>query len=81
MTVIEAISKRIGDLMYEKGWSIYKLSRLTGLTPHGIQVILNKSHKDVKLTTLLLLANAFDMSVSELLNCDYFQYENLQIDI
>ena len=66
--------------MSERGWSIYKLSRKTGLTPNGIQVILQKTHSDVKLKTLILLANAFDMNVSEFLNCDYFEYEKLNID-
>ena len=45
MNIIEAISKRIKYYLDMKGWSVYKLSRETGLSPNGIQVILqNETH-------------------------------------
>ena len=80
MTIIEAVSKRLSKLMSERGWSIYKLSRKTGLTPNGIQVILQMTNSDVKLKTLILLANAFDMRVCEFLDCEDFDYDKLDIN-
>ena len=60
MDIIEAISKRIKYYLNLKGWSVYKLSRLTGLSPNGIQVILQNGTHNIKLTTVLLIAHAFD---------------------
>lgn len=36
--------------------------------------------KGVNLKTLVYIADGFDMTVAEFLNCDLFLYENLDID-
>ncbi len=79
MNLIEAVSKKLGRLLSERGWSIYKLSRVSGITPNGIQVILQKEYKDIKLSTIIILAHCFDMTVSEFLSDDDFLFDNLNI--
>ena len=80
MTIVEVISNKLGSLMSEKGWSIYKLSRLSGLTPNCIQVILHKDYKDIKLSTIIILAHCFDMTAAEFLDVKEFLYENLDLE-
>ncbi len=80
MNIIEAISKRIKYYLDLKGWSVYKLSRETGLSPNGIQVILQNETHNIKLTTILLIAHAFDVSLSEFLDGEDFLYDNLNIN-
>lgn len=80
MNIIEAISKRIKYYLDLKGWSVYKLSRITGLSPNGIQVILQNNTHNVKLTTILLIAHAFNVTISEFLDDEDFLYDNLNID-
>ncbi len=80
MTIVEVISNKLGRLMSEKGWSIYKLSRLSGLTPNCIQVILHKDYKDIKLSTIIILAHCFDMTAAEFLDVKEFLYENLDLE-
>lgn len=79
MNIIEAVSIKLGRLMNERGWSIYKLSRVSGLTPNCIQVILHKDYKDVKLSTIINIAHCFDMTASEFLQSEEFLYENLEL--
>ena len=80
MNIIEAISKRIKYYLDLNGWSIYKLSRKTGLSPNGIQVIMQNATHNIKLTTIKLIAQAFGVTLSEFLNGDDFLYENLNIN-
>ena len=77
MNIIDALSKRIIYYLNLKGWSIYKLSRSTGLTPNCLQMIIQKNSHNVKLTTIILIAHAFGLSVSEFLDSSDFAYENL----
>ena len=80
MDIIEAISKRIKYYLNIKGWSVYKLSRITGLSPNGIQVILQNTTHNIKLTTIILIAHAFDVTLSEFLDGEDFLYDNLNIN-
>ncbi len=79
MTIVEAVSDKLGRKMSERGWSIYKLSRLSGITPNGIQSILHKEYKDIKLSTIIILAYSLDMTISEFLSDNNFLYENLEL--
>ncbi len=80
MNLITVVAKRIRYFLNLKGWSIYKLSRETGISPNGIQIILNEENKDIKLTTLVLISNAFDMTVSQFLDLEEMEYKNLNIE-
>ncbi len=80
MTIIDVVSDKLNKMLIERKWSIYKLSRLTGITPHGIQMILNKEYKDIKMSTLLLISSVFNMSISEFLNDDRFSITNIDIN-
>lgn len=79
-SVTDVVSIKLGRLMSEKGWSIYKLSRLSGLTPNCIQVILHKNYRDIKLSTIIIFAHYFDMTAAEFLYGEEFLYENLDLD-
>lgn len=80
MKLIMAVVKRVNELMYQKNWSGYKLSRKTGLTPAAIQKLMAGKTKDINLKTLVLLAQAFDMEISEFLDVDYFKLKDLDLE-
>ncbi len=77
--IMNAISNKLGRLMSKRGWSVYKLSRVSGITPNGIEVILQKKYKDIKLSTIIILANCFNMTASEFLCDDDFLFNNLDL--
>ncbi len=79
MNLVEVVSKKLGSLMSKRGWNIYKLSRLSGLTPNCIQVILHRDYRDIKLSTVIILAHCFDLTAAEFLEEKEFLYENLDL--
>ena len=80
MTVNDAVAKRISGLLREKGLSQYRLEQESGIQHGSMQCIMNGRNKTVTLSTLLMLANGFKISLIEFLNDDIFAPENLEIE-
>lgn len=75
----EAVAKRTRELLFEKNKTQYRLIKETCLDKTTIQTILKGKSKDVRLSTVFLIAQSFGMSLSEFLNSPYFEYENIDI--
>lgn len=60
------LSKRLKKLRKEKGWSQQKLAEKTGLSFNAITKIEQGLAKHPTLKTLLKLADAFEVSLDEL---------------
>lgn len=80
MKLIKGIANRIRYFLNKNNWSVYKLSRVSGLTPNCIQIILKEESQNIKLTTLILIAHAFGVTISEFLNIEDLNFDNLNID-
>lgn len=80
MTVNDAIAKRVGELLREKGMTQYRLEQLSGIQHGTMQCIMNGRNKTVTLSTVLMLAKGFSISLAEFLNSDIFLWENLQVE-
>ena len=80
LTVNDAVAKRISKLLAEKDMSQYRLELESGIQHGSMQCIMNGRNKTVTLTTLMLLAKGFHMSVSEFLDDDAFLLENFEIE-
>ena len=68
MTISDAITKRISDLIHERGTNIKVAAENGGLTPSTLSSIMSKKSLDPKLSTLYQIALSFNMTVSELLD-------------
>jgi len=79
MTFAEAVAKRTQDLLKEKGVSQYRLIKDTCLDKTTIQAIFKKKTKDVKLSTVFVIAEFFGMEIWEFTNCPYFKSENIMM--
>lgn len=79
MKLSEAVARRVEKFLVERGWSSYKLSRKTSLPTQTIQNILSAKNKDVRLSTLIMIAHGFDITLNELLG-DGFDYNTLEFD-
>lgn len=80
MTVNNAVATRISKLLKEKGISQYRLEQESGI-PHGsMQCIMNGRNKTVTLSTVMLLARGFNISLTEFLDDDIFSSEDLEIE-
>ena len=72
MTVNDAVAKRVCALLKEKGISQYRLEQESGIQHGSMQCIMNGRNKTVTLTTVLMLARGFGISLIEFLDDPIF---------
>ncbi len=80
MTVNDAVANRISKLLSEKKMTQYRLELESGIQHGSLQCIMNGRNKTVTLSTVILLAKGFDMSLSEFLNDELFSSEDLELE-
>lgn len=80
MTVNDAVAKRILSLLEKHNISQYRLEQLSGIQHGSMQCIMNGRNKTVTLSTVIMLAKGFNMSVTEFLDDPIFSPENLDIE-
>ncbi len=80
MTVNDAVAKRITQLLAEKKMTQYRLEQQSGIQHGHMQWIMSGKSKTVTLSTVMMLANGFGMSIIEFLNEDMFLFENLEVE-
>ncbi len=79
MNLAEAVAKRTLELLAKTGKSQYRLIKDTCLDKTTIQTLLKKKTKDIRLSTVFLIADAFNMSLTEFLDADFFKKENVEV--
>ena len=77
--VNHAVALRIEELLKEKGMTRYRLAMNSGVTHSTLKNIIHETVSDNLLSTTILLASGFDMTVSEFLDSPLFYEENLNI--
>ncbi len=65
MTVNDAVAKRITKLLAEKNITQYRLAIDSGIQHGSLQCIMNGRNKTVTLTTVMMLARGFGISLVE----------------
>lgn len=78
-SVNEAVVARIDQLLKEKDITRYKLAMNSGVTHSTLKNIMHNAVNDNLLSTIILIAGGFDMTVSEFLDSDLFLEDNLKI--
>ena len=80
MTVNDAVAKRISKLLQQKDMSQYRLEQESGIQHGSMQCIMNGRNKTVTLSTVILLAKGFQMSLVEFLDDEIFYSNDLEIE-
>ena len=80
MTVNDAVATRISKLLREKGMSQYRLEQESGIQHGSMQCIMNGRNKTVTLSTVIMIARGFDMSLTEFLDDEIFSSDELEIE-
>ena len=78
-SVNRALSLRIEELLEEKNMTRYRLAMNSGVSHSTLKNIIHDTVKDNLLSTTIMLAGGFDMTVSEFLDSPLFDEENLNI--
>lgn len=81
MTVNDAVAKRITKLLKQNDMSQYRLEQESGIQHGSMQCIMNGRNKTVTLSTVIMLAKGFNISLTEFLDDEVFSCENLEIDM
>ncbi len=77
--VNHALALRIEELLKAKNMTKYSLALNSGITHSTLKNIMHETVKDNLLSTVILIASGFDMTVSEFLDTPLFNEENLNI--
>ena len=80
MTVNEAVAKRINILLKVKGITQYRLEQASGIQHGSMQCIMNGRNKTVTLSTVIMIAHGFDISLIEFLDDPVFTSEDLEVE-
>ena len=80
MKAIEAIAKRLDNLLKEKNLTQYALCKRIAIDPSNIYNIMYFRCKTITVDKLFLLSEGLDMTVQEFLDDPLFTKENLEID-
>ena len=80
MTVNDAVARRITKLLLEKDMSQYRLEQESGIQHGSMQCIMNGRNKTVTLSTVIMLARGFNISLTEFLDDDLFRSEDLEVE-
>ncbi|MBR6778909.1 MAG: helix-turn-helix transcriptional regulator [Clostridia bacterium] len=78
-SVNRAVALRISQLLKEKNITQYRLAMNSGITHSTLKNIIHETVKDNLLSTVILIATGFNMTVSEFLDSPLFLEENLNI--
>ena len=80
MTVNDAVARRITKLLQEKDMSQYRLELDSGIQHGSMQCIMNGRNKTVTLSTVIMLARGFNISLTEFLDDDLFRSEDFEVE-
>ena len=80
MTVNDAVATRILQLLTQKNMTQYRLEQQSGIQHRHMQWIWNRKSKTDALSTVMMIANGFGMTVLEFLDDDLFLYKNLDVE-
>ena len=78
-SINQALSLRIKELLQDKQITRYRLAMNSGVTHSTLKNIMNDTIQDNLLSTVILIAGGFDMTVSEFLDSPLFSEDNLSI--
>lgn len=78
-SVNRAVALRISQLLKEKNITQYRLAMNSGITHSTLKNIIHETVKDNLLSTVILIASGFNMTVSQFLDSPLFLEENLNI--
>ena len=80
MTVNDAVAKRVLKLLKNREMSQYRLEQESGIQHGSMQCIMNGRNKTVTLSTVIMLAKGFNMTLTEFLDDEIFSSDDLEIE-
>ena len=80
MTVSQGIARRIDEYLFEKGITLYQLSKNAGLPVSTLQNLYRNSTKSPTVAVLYKICLGLNVSIAEFLDCEYLSPLILELD-
>jgi len=80
LTVNDAVALRISELLAKQNITAYRLIQRSGLSTSRLSCIMRSKNKTVTLSTVLLLAQGFNMTLLEFFDSPYFDMNKLEVE-
>lgn len=80
MTLGKAVAIKTEQLLIEHKITLNKLATIAGITQSTLDNIMKENSKNPKLKTIILIANAFGLTLSEFFNSNLFNFSILDIN-
>lgn len=80
MTVNKAVALRVSELLLEKNMTQYRLEMNSGLSHSRVGNILREKNKTVTLSTIILFAQGFGITLIQFLDSPFFDFNKLDVE-
>lgn len=80
MTTQKAVALRISNLLVKNNLTQYALCQRIAMPEETLRSIINERYKTVKLDTIILICDGFNITIQEFFNDEIFKRENLDVD-
>ena len=80
MTTQRAVALRISNLLVKNNMTQYALCKKIAMSEETLRSIINERYKTVKLDTIILICDGFNMTIQEFFDDDLFKRENLDVE-
>ena len=81
MTITEAVAKRLGGILKERGMMKKEFRKLPGVRGQSIcNIFRTKSTPSISMTTLYRVCNALGMTMAEFLDDPVFTSDDLEVE-
>ena len=72
MKLVEAVGRRVENLLKERGMTQYGLAKLGGIPRQTVNIVVKGLHEKVALDTIYQIAATLDMSLEQFFNDPIF---------
>ena len=80
MKLSTAVALRISNILRERKMSQYRLEKIIAMPHNTMKTLMGERNSGVNLKTVIAIADGFNITISDFLNSDLFQYNNLNMD-
>ena len=80
MTIGKAIAKRIDEYLFERGLTLYRLSKLSGVPIATLQNLYRGHTKSPTVSVLYKICEGLGISIQEFLNSELFCPAELELE-
>ena len=72
MNVKDAVAERFTNICRERKIKINELANLSGVTPSTAYSMMDKSRRDISITTIKKFCDGLDITLGEFFSCELF---------